>query len=75
MSKWNSLRRLVAVALLIAGLVALPAPAVLAAEEESGQAAESEEQGIVEGAIDWLLGLFAPEEGDAGGQIDPAGRA
>lgn len=71
----DALRRLVAVVLLITGLVALPMPA-LAAGEDNGQAADTEDQGVVEQAIDWILQLIRGEdEGDIGHQIDPMGLA
>lgn len=74
----DALRRLVAVGLLVTTLVVLPAPVAMASGEDSGQAAETEETGIVQQAIEWLLSLFGgagPDDGDYQPQIDPMGRA
>jgi len=73
----DALRRLVAVALLIAALVVLPAAPALAADggsEGAPAASESEDQGIIEQAIDWLIDVLGgSSEGDLGAQTDPTG--
>ena len=73
----DALRRLVAVALLVAGLVVLPsAPAVAAGDgsEEAQPAAGSEDSGIIGEVVEWLAGLLGgAEESDIRSQADPNG--
>lgn len=70
-------RRLVAVALLVGALLVLPAPHALAAGEGSegeSAATESQDQGIIDGAIAWLVELLGgDEESDIGPGMDPTG--
>jgi hypothetical protein len=77
----DALRRLVAVVLVVAALVALPAAPALAAGSDDGsnsvQAASGDDDpGLVEGVIDWLLGVLGGgDEGDLRGGFDPNGRS
>ena len=72
----DALRRLVAVALLVAALVVLPCAPVLAAGEGSEEAqgtSESDDQGLIEELIQWIEGLLGGQETDARQAMDPNG--
>jgi hypothetical protein len=73
----DALRRLVAVVLVVAALVVLPAAPALAsgsgADEDQGTS-EGEDSGLLAEIIEWLDGLLnGAEEGDNGPQLDPMG--
>ncbi len=73
----DALRRLVAVVLVVAALVLLPAVPALASgngSDEDQATSEGEDSGVVEEVIDWFLNLLgAAEEGDSRQQQDPTG--
>jgi len=81
MCKWNAVcRRFVAVVVLLAGLIVLPAMPAFATGDSEGEAPQ-EDAGLIEQAIDWLVDLLAGEDGAAEGQEgdngptwDPSGR-
>jgi hypothetical protein len=80
MRKSNVVCRAVAVVLLLLGLIVLPtAPAVADGGDAEGEAqASQEDQGVVQGALDWLVNLFtgeSTEEGEGSPTFDPSGRA
>lgn len=68
-------RRLIAVVLLVAGLLVLPAAPALAVGDDEAQASEGENQSVIEQVIEWVVELVSNDEetGDVRGHIDPIG--
>lgn len=75
-SRWYG--RLLAVCVLTVGLVALPTGPAVASGDDSGAQGTTEEPGLMQDLLDWLLGLVDSdstddENGDTGPQNDPMG--
>lgn len=76
MYQYTVCRRLVAVVLVVACLLVLPAAPALAVDGDAGgeaQAAQSEGSGLIQEVVDWLIDLVSTEEGDSAPDMDPMG--